>query len=93
MEGYLQEVAILNHTRSIECIRPSSDSYHKIVVVNQELAITLKICPNIRAAMDFLVPWINLEAFCFPKFDFSTFLLFITDKSMNFSLLETDADI
>ena len=55
MEGYLQEVTILDHTRSIECIRPSSDSYHKIVVVSQELAIPIKICPNIRAAMDFLV--------------------------------------
>jgi len=93
VEGYLQEVTILDHTRSIECIRPSSDSYHKIVVVSQELAIPIKICPNIRAAMDFLVLRINLEALCFPKFDFSTFLLCIADKSTNFSLLETDADI
>ena len=83
MEGYLQEVAILIHPWSIECIHPSSNSYHKIVIVNQELAIPIKICPNIRATMDFLVLWVNLEAFCFPKFDFSTFLLGITNKNTN----------
>jgi hypothetical protein len=75
MEGYLQEVAILYHTRSIECICPSPNCYHEIVIVNQELAIPLKACPNIRATMDFLALWINLETLCFPKFDFSTFLL------------------
>lgn len=93
MQGYLQEVAILDHTRCVECIYPSSDCYHKIVIVNQELPIPIQICPEVRATMDFLVLWINLEALCFPKFDFSTFLLGITDKDTNFSLSGTNLGI